>query len=79
MTAPDEVGAAVPNVAVIDPTNGGTATVTDPGPQITDRSILSPIDPADFTATPVSLPRTGGGLALLGLAAVAASGRLRRR
>ncbi len=79
VTAPDEVGAAVPNVAVIDPTNGGTATVTDPGPQITDRSILSPIDPADFTATPVSLPRTGGGLALLGLGAMAISGRLRRR
>lgn len=81
VTAPDTAGEKVPNTAVIDPANGSSITVTTPGPDVTDESILAPLDPVDFNAPgqPDALPRTGGGFALLGLGALAVAGRLRRR
>lgn len=89
VTAPDAPTNDMTNVATIDPANGSSTDVSTDIPDVTDRSVPAPPDPADFEA-PASaaqpdaapadnLPRTGGGLALLGLGAMAAASRLRRR
>lgn len=92
--APDEQTSDLTNVALIDPGTDGTPTeVSTDIPDVTDSSIPAPPDPADFTSggggvapddvtdpgDDTNLPRTGGGMALLGLGAMAVASRLRRR
>ena len=87
VTAPDEPTSDITNVAIIAPSNGSSTEVTTGIPDVTDRSIPAPPNPADFTgveddagADPdTQLPRTGGGAAVLALGALAAAGALRRR
>ena len=88
VTAPDETTNDITNVAVIAPANGSSTQVETGIPDVTDRSVPAPPNPADFTGTAPDdggaapteqLPRTGGGLAVMALGALAAAGALRRR
>ncbi len=85
VTAPDQPTSSITNTAIINPQNGSSTTVDTDIPDVTDRSVPAPPNPADFTpdqggAGPdEQLPRTGGGAAMLALGALAAAGALRRR
>ncbi len=86
VTAPDEATTDMTNVATIQPTNGSSTQVSTGIPDVTDRSVPAPPNPADFAPNAgglepenTSLPRTGGGVAFLALGTLAAAGALRRR
>ena len=77
----DDASGRLANAATIDsPDDDGPVTVTHDGPQITDRSVLAPVDPPGLVRNPttpgVFLPRTGGDLPLAAVTAMTVVGLL---